>query len=473
MSPSSWSLVSSPKLPNQAQWNGVISGMTVDNKVIFVAVGFQIQQNNPIQGKIFFSFDADNWTEATINVSTQSVNFTAVAFGNANDGLGNLKDMFVVVSDDGKVLYAPTLATDSGILDFKMASRFYDYQSSFSDLIYGNGIFIAVGTHVLNNETSSILTWKQTTIESCGSFSCIAYDDDHKIFVALQDGDSGAAVYSTDGTNWVGATTLPEGIWGTVSYGNGKFVAFAASDTQDTQIITSTNGITWTAVSTSFAKRNWQASAYGGKFYAVSDGHVLESDDGTSFTETAVEVKNWAGICYSNDLFLAVGNKVAMTLGHISCYVEGTKITVLVDGEEKDLPIEELKKGMLVKTYKRGYLPIHLLGRKKFINRQEISGERIFVHKASGLKVTGYHFILVDEIPAGAYDLGLRAEDKKLLEAMHSEAFEPLKQNGLFTLYHIVLDSEDKDKNIGIYADGVLSESTTLQSFLEQKFELL
>ena len=98
--------------------------------------------------------------------------------------------------------------------------------------------------------------------------------------------------------------------------------------------------------------------------------------------------------------------------------------------------------------------------------------------KDNGLTVTGGHFLLVDKLPDNlthefytVKHVGYKVDGKFALLACHSDLFEPIKNNDVYTLYHLVLESDSDSQQFGIYAQGVLSESTSKNYFNSCFFE--
>ena len=46
-----------------------------------------------------------------------------------------------------------------------------------------------------------------------------------------------------------------------------------------------------------------------------------------------------------------------------------------------------------------------------------------------------------------------------------SDDFESVNDNNKYTLYHLVLESQDVNKQFGIYANGILSETMSINIF--------
>ena len=124
---------------------------------------------------------------------------------------------------------------------------------------------------------------------------------------------------SPDGITWTSRTSAADNGWLSITYGNGLFVAVAATGTGN-RVMTSPDGITWTS-RTSAADNTWFGITYGdGLFVAVSysgtGDRVMTSPDGITWTSrTSAVDNNWRSVTYGNGLFVAVagsgtGNRV-------------------------------------------------------------------------------------------------------------------------------------------------------------------
>ena len=168
----------------------------------------------------------------------------------------------------------------------------------------------------------------------------------------------------------------------------------------------------------------------------------------------------------------------------VSCYNEGTKILCLNKKfNDEYVAIENLKKGDFVKTYLHGYKKIALIGKNTMINNPNIFYECMYKLKKSNRKeliddllITGYHSILVDDLGDYAeknnklFSKIPKIDDKFLLLSSISNEFEKIENTNLYTYYHLVLESENDDDNFGIWANGILSEATSKNNFIEKKY---
>jgi hypothetical protein len=167
----------------------------------------------------------------------------------------------------------------------------------------------------------------------------------------------------------------------------------------------------------------------------------------------------------------------------IVCFLKGTKILCAINGKEVYVPIERIGQGTLVKTYKHGFKKVKYNIMGKLNNSAEHSIDKLYKlskkripELMEDLYVTGSHALLHDsltqrdvilmkkvvEYAAVHYKSVYHAkiDDKYKLLAYHDERFEEIMKEGVYEIHHIVLENEDSQSNYGIYANGILAEST-------------
>ena len=172
------------------------------------------------------------------------------------------------------------------------------------------------------------------------------------------------------------------------------------------------------------------------------------------------------------------------------CFKEGTKIACLDENSNPtEIPVEELKSGMFVKTYKHGYIPVHTIGTKKLYNPENDTREKDRLYECTpeqypdlteNLYITGCHSILVDQLTEQqstdtlkeAQDIFI-TDDKYRLMAFLDERAQPWTNEGTYSIYHIYLDHPDDLMNYGIYANGLLVESCSKRSMEEKSYMTL
>jgi hypothetical protein len=155
------------------------------------------------------------------------------------------------------------------------------------------------------------------------------------------------------------------------------------------------------------------------------------------------------------------------------CFKEGSKI-LTVKGY---IPIQNLRKGDLIKTLRDGYKPLDMIGYREIENVicKERIKNKLYVCKQSeypeifeDLIITGCHSILVDDFKEGQREKTAEVlsrifvtDEKYRLPACVDSKAKPYEKEGKFTIYHIALENNDYFMNYGIYANGLLVESTS------------
>lgn len=166
-----------------------------------------------------------------------------------------------------------------------------------------------------------------------------------------------------------------------------------------------------------------------------------------------------------------------------ACYLKGTKILCLKDNEEKYICIEDLDENCLVKTLNHGYKKISILGFQKLLNCENKVRHKLYKlpkekndELIEDLYVTGQHSILVDKLTEKQkndslkyWSKLLKIEDKFLLQACVNEDFEDVKIKDEYILYQLVLEHENKNERYGIWANGILSETMSENTFYKKK----
>jgi hypothetical protein len=169
----------------------------------------------------------------------------------------------------------------------------------------------------------------------------------------------------------------------------------------------------------------------------------------------------------------------------VMCFKEGTQILCLdtEDNQEKYLPIEQLRKGVLVKTLASGYKPIALIGHSKIYNPANSlrSKHRLYkCHKGNypelteDLVITGCHSILVSDITEKEREdieeiMGHTyvTDNKYRLMACLDKRAETFEEQGVFPIWHFALENEHIRGNYGVFANGLLVETSSIRMMSE------
>ncbi|MCX6953889.1 MAG: hypothetical protein NTV51_17200, partial [Verrucomicrobia bacterium] len=187
----------------------------------------------------------------------------------------------------------------------------------FSDVVYGNGLFVAVGDKATNQDIPGInqgrigavytsadgWNWQEQTSGVRGSIlRQIAFGGGR--FVAV--GTAGVVVYSDDGVAWQRAVHPVVTSWAGVAYGAGRFVVVGSGT------MTSPDGVTW-SVQAGTAANTYSAIRYvnGGFFLSLSyfSGPVQRSLDGVNWTGiTLASSTSVNDLAFYNGLWVAATN---------------------------------------------------------------------------------------------------------------------------------------------------------------------
>jgi hypothetical protein len=177
-----------------------------------------------------------------------------------------------------------------------------------------------------------------------------------------------------------------------------------------------------------------------------------------------------------------------------SCFNHDTKILCFDEtlNQELYIPIQDMKVGTFVKTYKHGYKKVELIGKGATINNPEDKYKSMYKMKKQGdmlddLILTGNHSILVDRFKIVEADKQKKEfkneefymiDDKYILFAKNALNFEQIIDNKFYTYYHFVLENDAENKyddtiRYGVWANGVLAESSDKKHFIKHGYEII
>jgi len=168
------------------------------------------------------------------------------------------------------------------------------------------------------------------------------------------------------------------------------------------------------------------------------------------------------------------------TAEKLICFKEDSKILTI----QGYIPIQDLRPGDLVKTYRNNYVSIDMIGKRSIYHPCDTKRIKDQLYKCSrktypeifeDLVITGCHSILVNDFKnsqekenANEVNGFLYVTDEKYrLPACCDERASVYEIPGTYTIYHLALENEDYCGNYGIYANGLLVE-TCSQRYLKE-----
>lgn len=440
-----------------------------------------------------------NGIDWTVQTATLGL-WKSVTYGNGR---------FVAVTDNaitssGGPYFAMTFTIDTN--GTFTSSLLKALGGSWKSVTYGNGAYVAVGTNCAMTFTSNSFgsfTFPIAVTTITGTWQSVTYGNGWYVIVST----TGGVRTSSDGATWSSPQTISGTSLQSMIYGNRRFVGVSNSGSNRiiTYMFTSTSSaptitsvtpldgsvsVAFTAGSTSGT--NTSSSNITNYKYSTDNGSTWTTIS-PSITTSPITITGLTNGSTYNIRLLAIngvgdGTPSVAILGSPSCFNEGTKILCLNKNlEEEYIPIENLRKGDLVKSYKHGYRKIDLIGKNYMLNNPEIFYTCMYKMKKTetnglleDLIVTGWHAILVDDLGINKEENEkiingglLKVDDKYLLLSSVSKDFVKLENNNLYTYYHFILESEDDNQRFGVWANGILTELPSKNLFIRHNYILL
>jgi len=169
----------------------------------------------------------------------------------------------------------------------------------------------------------------------------------------------------------------------------------------------------------------------------------------------------------------------------IPCFHEGSKI--LTDKGYR--LVQDLRRGDLIQTLLHGFLAIDCIGYSMIYNSGDAERVSQRLYRCSpdaypelleDLIITGCHSILIDDFKEGELEktkemLGdiFVTDDKWRLPAAVDERAIPYEKEGTYTIWHFALENADYYMNYGIYANGLLVETSSKRYMKEESNMIL
>jgi len=181
----------------------------------------------------------------------------------------------------------------------------------------------------------------------------------------------------------------------------------------------------------------------------------------------------------SSDLVDFFSTEVYGLMYESTCFKEGSKILCSVNGADTYVNVETLRPGMLVKTLKNGYVAVEIVGystifnpgnKNRDTNRMYVCPAKVYKEATADLYLTGPHSILVDNITDGQR-VGITAVLKKIfvtdgkyrLPVCVDTRASPYPVQGTYNIWHFALANSNIYMNYGVYANGILVESSSIR----------
>jgi len=264
----------------------------------------------------------------------------------------------------------------------------------------------------------------------------------------------------------------------------------------NSNIYTSTNsGANWYLLPGSF-NANWSnlaCDSTGTKLYATVQNiglYIFAPSTGAPILINSQDTSSFGSLAtYSNGANLLTRSTTyiynyTLTYPDPICFKEDSKILCMIQDKEVYVPIQDIRKGTLVKTHLSGYVPVNMIGTFKFYNdANSLPGEKClykcprenYSELTEDLIITGDHSILVDDLTDEQKKRSVEitgdiyvTENKYRLFAMSDDRAVPFQEKGVFSLWHLALDHHDDYMNYGIYANGGLLVETTSKRMLRE-----
>ncbi len=206
---------------------------------------------------------------------------------------------------------------------------------------------------------------------------------------------------------------------------------------------------------------------------------MIQIDKNNNTVIKTITLGSYSTYAYINNNYVLVTNSGSNTISQILirpiiCFKEDTKILT----DKGYLPIQYLRKGHLVKTLLHGYQPIFMIGKKEIFHpacKERIKNQLYKCSKEQypevfeDLVITGCHCILVDEFTCEKekektieVNGNIYITDNKYrLPACVDNKSTVYETQGNHTIYHFALENNDYYMNYGIFANGLLVETTS------------
>jgi hypothetical protein len=433
----------------------------------------------------------------------------------ASAGNGSASISFTQASDGGEAITNYKYSLNGGTFTA------FDPEVTTSPVVIGgltNGVVYTIqlkGVNSLGDGTASAsITVTPATIPDAPTNLVATYDGSGAVSISFTPGSNGGSTitnyqYSID----CGASFTPldpvDGITPVriegLTNGQAYCIELKAVNSVDAGIASSSvqytpygpadapTNLTWVdtlngTISLSFTPGSNQGSAITNYEYSLDGGNTF-APFSPAQTTSPVSISGLNIRTHYSIVLRAVndagGEESAVLIMYYLCFLEGTKILCFnpETKEEEYRAIETLRKGSLVKTVDDGYKAVDTIGTSKIYNPGNSVRSKNRLYKCSkenypslteDLFITGCHSILVKDISEEEraelmdYQGKIYITDNhyRLIAAVDKRA-EPHASEGVFNIWHMALENDNYYFNYGIYANGLLVETSSLRMMKE------
>ena len=204
----------------------------------------------------------------------------------------------------------------------------------------------------------------------------------------------------------------------------------------------------------------------------LSSGATLSSTFVSGFSELNSMVIVGSAMYLANNTAKTISlANLPPLASNVVCFKEGSLILT----DKGYLPIEQLRKGALVRTLLHGFVPIDMIGKREIYHAASKNRikDQLYVCRNDAypvfepLVITGCHSILIDEFTSNQQREEVFAfsgdiyitDDRYRLPACLDPRAKVYETPGAYTIYHIALENENYFMNYGIFANGLLVET--------------
>jgi hypothetical protein len=215
----------------------------------------------------------------------------------------------------------------------------------------------------------------------------------------------------------------------------------------------------------------------------ITDWSVGSSTTLTDMFNSSAMVGNTYGLTTPTPLYTEFNQSTPTpSPSSIACFLEGTKI----ETPHGFIAVESLRKGDKVKTFNNGFLRIEHIGvrpiyhaacEERIQNQLYVCPKSFFPEAKEDLIVTGCHSLLIDREfhnEQEREDIIDTLGEIYITDGMYRFPACILKglthvypHKGTYNIYHFALENNDYYMNYGIYANGILAETTSIRYMKE------